>query len=133
MMSRARATYWPTLSPLSIGQMLISARSMKYSFRHKGQRYRVRVAIIEYMKKGCRFSVCGRLAALAVAVLPAFAFADEVPTQPASPISRPAPGSITIRRTGKILILPFAAINPTDPQPWIGKSVQQSLVADLLV
>ncbi|HEX4792540.1 MAG TPA: hypothetical protein VH370_02045 [Humisphaera sp.] len=85
------------------------------------------------MKKGCRFSVCGRLAALAVAVLPALAFADDTPTQPASPISRPASGTITIRRTGKILILPFAAINPTDPQPWIGKSVQQSLVADLLV
>src|SRR5437588_1865473 len=32
---------------------------------------------------------------------------------------------------GKVLVLPFTAANPSDAQAWIGKSVQQSLLADL--
>ena len=31
----------------------------------------------------------------------------------------------------KILILPFVAVNKNDSEPWLGRSVQQSLVADL--
>lgn len=33
----------------------------------------------------------------------------------------------------KILVLPFAPLNPTDPRPWVGKSIQQSVAADLTV
>ena len=32
---------------------------------------------------------------------------------------------------GKILILPFVALNPSEYQPWLGRSVQQSVAADL--
>ena len=31
----------------------------------------------------------------------------------------------------KILVLPFSGLNPSEYQPWLGKSIQQSLVADL--
>lgn len=34
--------------------------------------------------------------------------------------------------SGKLLILPFSAINQNESQPWVGRSVQQSLAADLL-
>jgi TolB-like protein len=34
-------------------------------------------------------------------------------------------------RAGKILVLPFAPLNPADPRPWVGKSIQQSVAADL--
>lgn len=33
----------------------------------------------------------------------------------------------------KILVLPFAPLNPTDPRPWVGKSIQRSVAADLTV
>jgi len=32
---------------------------------------------------------------------------------------------------GKILVLPFAAVNPSQYQQWLGRSIQQSLAADL--
>ena len=44
---------------------------------------------------------------------------------PAAPSTQPA------LEQGKILILPFVAVNKNDSQPWLGRSVQQSLVADL--
>jgi TolB-like protein len=34
--------------------------------------------------------------------------------------------------TGKVLVLPFEALNPSEYQPWLGRSIQQSLAADLL-
>src|SRR5437588_10530387 len=37
------------------------------------------------------------------------------------------------RPEGKVLVLPFTAVNPQDSQAWLGKSVQQSLLADLTV
>lgn len=37
------------------------------------------------------------------------------------------------RADGRIVILPFTAINPAEPQPWLGKSIQQSLLADLTI
>jgi len=54
-------------------------------------------------------TICGLLCAPALAAGPA--------TQPAE--------------VGKILVLPFTPVNKTDAQPWLGRSVQQSLVADL--
>ena len=44
---------------------------------------------------------------------------------PAAPATQPA------QEQGKILILPFVAVNKNDSQPWLGRSVQQSLAADL--
>lgn len=78
----------------------------------------------------------GWLAALAAAALPSIILAADPPTQPAVPL-RPAPlfapAPPAVRPVDKILVLPFAPLNPADPQVWVGKSVQQSLVADLLV
>lgn len=34
--------------------------------------------------------------------------------------------------SGKLLVLPFNAMNQNEYQPWLGRSIQQSLVADLL-
>lgn len=35
--------------------------------------------------------------------------------------------------SAKVLVLPFSAINQNEYQPWLGRSIQQSLAADLLV
>lgn len=32
-----------------------------------------------------------------------------------------------------VLVLPFAPLNPAEAQPWLGKSIQQSMVSDLMV
>ncbi|HEV2688575.1 MAG TPA: hypothetical protein VGV35_08475, partial [Bryobacteraceae bacterium] len=91
------------------------------------------------MTEAGRMIVCGWLAALAAAALPAATFAQVQTTEPATGPMRPpallAPAAprAAIRATDKILVLPFAPLNPGDTQAWIGKSVQQSLVADLLV
>jgi TolB-like protein len=45
--------------------------------------------------------------------------ADQPATQPAVPTSR-------------ILILPFSLMNGAEASPWLGKSIQQSLLADLM-
>ena len=45
------------------------------------------------------------------------AFAEEPTTQPAA--------------GGKILVLPFTTLNKSDYQVWLGRSIQQSLLADL--
>lgn len=34
--------------------------------------------------------------------------------------------------TGKLLVLPFSAINQLEYQPWLGRSIQQSIVSDLM-
>ena len=47
-----------------------------------------------------------------------------VPAWAAGPATQPS-------EVGKILVLPFTPVNKTDSQPWLGRSVQQSLVADL--
>ncbi len=70
----------------------------------------------------------------APAVNPAPAVSPAPDTQPKaesapanSPATDPGPSN------GKILVLPFEAVNPNESNPWLGKSVQQSLVADLMV
>ena len=90
------------------------------------------------MKEARPKNVCGWLAALAAAALPVVCFAQVQTTEPATgPVRAPAPLApptphAAIRPADKILVLPFAPLNPADAQAWIGKSVQQSLVADLL-
>jgi TolB-like protein len=90
------------------------------------------------MKEARRTIVCGWLAALAAAALPAACFAQAQATDlPAGPMRQPAlfaaPGPrVAIRPADKILLLPFEPLNPGDTQAWIGKSVQQSLLSDLL-
>ncbi|HSU68531.1 MAG TPA: hypothetical protein VLJ39_16745 [Tepidisphaeraceae bacterium] len=34
---------------------------------------------------------------------------------------------------GRIEVLPFTSLNPSESQPWLGKSIQQSVLADLIV
>ncbi|HSZ59057.1 MAG TPA: hypothetical protein VK797_25675, partial [Tepidisphaeraceae bacterium] len=46
------------------------------------------------------------------------------PTRVDAQATRPA-------QDGKILVLPFMAINPAENQAWLGRSIQQSLVSDL--
>lgn len=82
------------------------------------------------MRKQWRTSVCGLLAAAAAAALPLSAFAaDPVSPPPATQPVVAAPA----QTHGKILVLPFSAVNPDDARPWLGKSIQESLIADLTV
>lgn len=82
------------------------------------------------MRKQWRTSVCGLLAAAAAAALPLSAFAaDPVSPPPATQPVVAAPA----QTHGKILVLPFNAVNPDDARPWLGKSIQESLIADLTV
>ena len=90
------------------------------------------------MKEARPRIVCGWLAALAAAALPVATFAQLQATEPAAgplrqpPLLAPAVDRAAIRPADKILVLPFTPLNPGDSQVWIGKAVQQSLVADLL-
>lgn len=38
----------------------------------------------------------------------------------------------TVISTGKLLVLPFSAMNQSEYQPWLGRSIQQSVVSDLM-
>jgi TolB-like protein len=73
--------------------------------------------------------------ALAVpALLPTIgpAIAWSADPQPPAAVAAAVPAFNPLNRTsGKILVMPFVAVNPNDTNPWVGKSVQQSLVADL--
>ena len=51
----------------------------------------------------------------------------------ASPLRAEGPTTAPAADHGKILVLPFASLNRTDSQAWLGRSIQQSLVADLTV
>ena len=51
----------------------------------------------------------------------------------ASPLRAEGPTTAPAADHGKILVLPFASLNKTDSQAWLGRSIQQSLVADLTV
>src|SRR5437588_8965831 len=82
------------------------------------------------MRKAWRTSVCGWLAAAAATALPLAASAADPP--PAAP-AQVAPDVPPVSTTGKILILPFSPVNPNDARPWIGRSIQDSLIADLTV
>ncbi|MDB5171889.1 MAG: hypothetical protein JWN51_662, partial [Phycisphaerales bacterium] len=53
------------------------------------------------------------------------------PQPPAVPAAAVPAFNPLNRTSGKILVMPFVAVNPNDTNPWVGKSVQQSLVADL--
>jgi TolB-like protein len=64
---------------------------------------------------------------MAAAALPLPALAVE--QAPANP----PPAQVRVETRGKILILPFAQVNPNDPRPWLGKSIQQSVAADLIL
>jgi TolB-like protein len=46
------------------------------------------------------------------------------------PAGAEATGATTNGAT--VLVLPFAPLNPAEAQPWLGKSIQQSLASDLL-
>jgi TolB-like protein len=59
-------------------------------------------------------------------------FAGLVTLIVAWPVSSAAPAE-DAGGAAKILVLPFAPINPAEPEPWLGKSIQQSVVADLAV
>src|SRR5258708_2382696 len=51
---------------------------------------------------------------------------------PTSSVSAAEPVETPSANGGKILILPFVALNPSEYQPWLGRSVQQSVAADLM-
>jgi TolB-like protein len=59
------------------------------------------------------------LASLFLAISPTTHAADKPP--------------VTTAAKGKVLLLPFVGLNKSEQQPWLGKSVQQSLLADLTV
>ena len=65
---------------------------------------------------------CGVFVALSASWLGACALA-------ADPETRPATSSLTT--SSMVLVLPFVALNPPEDQRWLGRSIQQSLVADL--
>jgi TolB-like protein len=44
----------------------------------------------------------------------------------------PALGADSVISTGKLLVLPFSAINQSEYQPWLGRSIQQSVISDLI-
>src|SRR5438067_1512828 len=46
---------------------------------------------------------------------------------------KPATDAARAADPGKILVLPFAPVNSADANKWLGRSVQQSLLADLMV
>lgn len=86
------------------------------------------------MRQGYRACVRGWLALAVPALLPAIGptvgwSAD--PQPPAAPAAAIPAFNPLNRTSGKILVMPFVAVNPNDTNPWVGKSVQQSLVADL--
>ena len=80
------------------------------------------------------------IAALA-ALLPALALAEPLtiaagpPADAANPVKVPVPNPLNAVApvNGKILILPFQPVNPNDPAPWLGKSIQESMASDLTV
>ncbi len=54
-------------------------------------------------------------------------------TNPAAPVNGGVDVHVDLRvPDGKILVLPFQAINPADTNLWVGRSVQESMVADLI-
>ncbi|HEY2585526.1 MAG TPA: hypothetical protein VGI81_07175 [Tepidisphaeraceae bacterium] len=63
-----------------------------------------------------QLSAAARLGILALAVI---AWAREVDAAEAT------------ANSATVLVLPFAPLNPAETQPWLGKSIQQSVVADL--
>ena len=50
-----------------------------------------------------------------------------------SPFRIPAQAQATRPAEARIVILPFTALNPTQNQGWLGRSIQQSILADLTV
>ena len=68
----------------------------------------------------------------------ASASVSTAPVALAPATSSPAPATATNPLddprliAGKILVLRFEAVNPNEANPWIGKSIQESLAADLL-
>jgi len=86
-----------------------------------------------------RSGVSTRLA-IALALLPAAALAEPLTiaagpaTDDAAAVKVPVPNPLAaVAPTTKILILPFQATNPNDPAAWLGKSIQESMAADLTV
>src|SRR4051812_44548750 len=141
MMSNSGATYAPTLSPLSIGHMLISARSMaRPPYRKNPCEIGVRNDAAGRYNAGMKhFSpLCGRgmlkwvaLAAAIALPVPALraAPADEAT---AAPATQPADRHDQ-QGTTKVLLLPFQAVGGRPNDSWIGRSIQQSLLTDLVM
>jgi TolB-like protein len=59
------------------------------------------------------------LASLFLAIAPTTYAADKPP--------------VTTATKAKVLLLPFVELNKSEPQPWLGKSIQQSILADLIL
>jgi TolB-like protein len=86
------------------------------------------------MQQGYRAFVSGCIALALPALLPAIALCADPTADPQPPAAVPAKNlaaNPADRAGGKILVLPFVAVNPDDANLWVGKSVQQSLIADL--
>src|SRR5665213_196751 len=86
------------------------------------------------MRTSNRIRTC-LLAGAIPALIPMVSLAQTVIAPPAS-ATLPAAGdgvAATQGVNGKILVLPFMALNPNDASAWMGKSIQESLVADLTV
>ena len=67
-------------------------------------------------------------------------FAEGPATAPPREVGPPQNAAVTVQdapapqaATGKVLILPFTPLKPVESEGWIGRSVQQSLVADLML
>ncbi|HET6250197.1 MAG TPA: hypothetical protein VFE47_21075, partial [Tepidisphaeraceae bacterium] len=114
------------------------------------------------MRNTTKANVSGWLAMALPALLPMTAFGEplmldaqpavvstgtqlaEAPAPAPTIIPAPVPSSVPVATApvppanpalpdGKILILPFQADNPNDATPWLGKSIQESMMADLTV
>ena len=102
------------------------------------------------MRNTTRANVSGWVALALPALLPVAAMAEPlvlqaqpdlvadssaVPTVPSPAPQAPAENLLVEPKlaTGKILVLPFQPVNPNDSTPWLGKSIQESMVADLTV
>jgi TolB-like protein len=88
------------------------------------------------MRQGYRAFVSGWFALAVPALLPATAWCVEPAAEPQLPAAVPANNAAAVNPAdraagGKILVMPFVAVNPDEANVWVGKSVQQSLVADL--
>src|SRR5687768_17483203 len=112
MMSSRRATYSPTLSPLSIGHMLNSARSIcKFSefSRKRDQRARLDVDYTHREPKGRPGMRHWIVSAAVLLISSSFALAQA-----------PEPT--------RVLVAPFTEVNEQQQPDWISRAVRQSVV-----
>ncbi|HWE04704.1 MAG TPA: hypothetical protein VG326_20020 [Tepidisphaeraceae bacterium] len=92
------------------------------------------------MEKKNKAGIRGLLALALPMLIPAAAMAEPLvleaqsstPAATTQPVSAQMPAVDPQLQNEKILVLPFQPVDPGETKPWIGKSIQQSMVADLM-